>query len=346
MKKLVALLFIALFSVSAQALAAGQLSVFMWSEYMDPEIVKSFEARYDIKVKFDYYESNEEMMAKLQHGGLGLYDVIVPSTYAVAGLKKLDLVEPLNHDLLPNLKNLDRFFTEMEADPGNRYTVPYQWGTSGIGVRTQEAGRLKKSFGLLFDPNQDLGPFVLFDTGRDAIGSALKYLGYSLNSTNPKEIEEAARLLIETKKRPTFSGYDGGVGGLNKLMSGVVKAAQIYNGEGVRAHEEDKELHYILPEEGGEIWADLVAIPRKAPNLDNAHAFLNYLMEAEVAARVSNYNRYATPVEAAKAFIAKEDLNSPLMYPSADDLKNREYIKDLGAENRLYDEAWTLIKSR
>ena len=346
MKKALVLILGLLFAAAAPAHAAGQLSVFMWSEYMDPEIITAFEKKFDVKVRLDYYESNEEMVAKLQHGGLGLYDIIVPSTYTVASLKNLDLIEPLNHELLPNIKNLDPTFTTMTADPGNTYTVPYQWGTSGLGVRVKDISQVKKSFAILFDPAAEVGPFVVFDTARDAIGSALKYLGYSMNTTDPKQLEEASRLLVETKKRPTFIGFDGGVGGLNKIMSGIAKAAQVYNGEGIRAQEEDPELHYLLPEEGCELWIDVIAVPRRAPNSDNAHTFINYLMDPQVAAQLSTYNRYASPVEAAKAFIPEADLNNPVMYPSSDVFHNLEYIQDLGAANRLYDEAWTLIKTR
>ncbi|MDL2226955.1 spermidine/putrescine ABC transporter substrate-binding protein [Deltaproteobacteria bacterium OttesenSCG-928-M10] len=346
MKKTLVLVLGLLLVFAAPAFAAGQLSIFMWSEYMDPEIITAFEKEYDIKVRLDYYESNEEMVAKLQHGGLGLYDIIVPSTYTVASLRNLDLIEPLNHELLPNIQNLDPAFTAMTADPGNEYTVPYQWGTSGLGVRATDISQVKKSFAVLFDPAAEVGPFVVFDTARDAIGSALKYLGYSMNSTNPKELEEASRLLVETKKRPAFIGFDGGVGGLNKVMSGVARAAQIYNGEGIRAMDEDPQLHYFLPEEGGEIWTDLIAVPRRAPNSANAHAFINYLMTPEVAAQLATYNRYATPVAAAKPFIPESDLANPVMYPSPETLRNFEYLQDLGPANRLYDEAWTLIKTR
>lgn len=346
MKKHLVLVLGLLLALANPALAAGQLSIFMWSDYMDPEIITAFEKEHDVKVRLDYYESNEEMVAKLQHGGLGLYDIIVPSTYTMASLKNLDLIEPLNHELLPNIRNLDPAFAAMDADPGNKYTVPYQWGTSGLGVRATDISQVKKSFAIFFDPAAEVGPFIIFDTARDAIGSALKYLGYSMNATDPKEIEEASHLLIETKKRATFIGFDGGVGGLNKIMSGVARAAQIYNGEGIRAMDEDPQLHYLLPEEGGEIWTDLIAVPRRAPNSANAHAFINYLLSPEVAAQLATYNRYATPVAAAKPFIPEADLANPVMYPNPEVLQKFETLQDLGSANHLYDEAWTMIKTR
>ncbi|MDR2946519.1 MAG: spermidine/putrescine ABC transporter substrate-binding protein [Candidatus Adiutrix sp.] len=347
MKKLVTLLMVlALFSLSATALAAGKLTVFIWSEYMDPEIIANFEKKFDVEVRLDYYESNEEMVAKLQSGGLGQYDVIVPSTYIVPTLTQLKLIQPLNHALLPNMKNIDEPFTKMDVDPGNKLTIPYQWGLSGLIVRAPAGVELEASWKLLFDPASEVGSFIMFDTARDAIGSALKYLGYSFNSTDPKQIEEAVRLLAATKKRPAFLGFDGGVAGLNKVMSGIAVVAQVYNGEAVRGQEEDPGTRFVLPKEGVEIWTDLVAIPAQAPNLDAAHAFLNYLLEPEVSAQLATYNRYATPNAAAKAFIPETDLKNPSMYPDAETVSKAEYMEDLGPANRLYDEAWTMIKTQ
>lgn len=349
MKKIITLvLTVVLLGLCAPAWAAGTLTVFIWSEYMDPEIISGFEKKHDVKVRLDYYESNEEMVAKLDKGGgLGKYDIIVPSTYFLPGLTNLNLIQSLDHSRLPNLKNLDPAFVNTEYDPGNVYTVPYQWGTSGLVVRSSGSDEVKKTWKLLFDPSDKESRVIIFDTARDAIGSALKYLGYSLNSTNPKEIEEAIKLLSATKKRPAFLGFDGGVGGLNKVMSGFATVAQVYSGDAIKAREEeDAEVHYVLPEEGCEIWTDLLAIPRNAPNLDNAYAFINYLLEPEVGAKLATFNRYATPNAAARAFIPEEDLNNPVLYPKGPILEKMEYMKDLGPANRLYDEAWTMIKTQ
>ena len=347
MNKFVALLGSLLFVIisASPALAAGELTIFIWSEYMNPKVIQDFEDKYKVKVRLTYYESNEEMVAKLQSGGLGQYDLIVPSTYIIPSLKSLDLIQPLNHKLLTNIGNLDPTFSKLEADPGHKYTVPYQWGTSGIAVRSKDISKVKPSLGLLFDPKAEVGSFIIFDTARDAIGAALKYLGYSLNSTNIEEIKEAVALLIATKKRGTFMGFDGGVGGLNKVLGGAASAAQVYNGEAMRGQEEDPEIHYILPIEGAEIWTDLLAIPQKAPNLDNAHLFINYILEGKVGAELATYNNYATPNMASRAFVPKEDLENPVLYPDLTKHKGMEYIKDLGPDTRIYDEAWTAIKT-
>ena len=351
MKKILAVLGLFLVSVAAPALAApkDQLTIFIWSDYIDPAVVADFEKEAGIKVRLDYYESNEEMMAKLQGGGARQYDLIFPSTYFVPALKHQKLIQPLDHKRLPGLANLDPEFSKMlEEDPRHEFTVPYQWGTSGMVVRGEEAG--EDSWGLLFQPRAGSGKFIFFDTARDAIGSALKYLGYSLNSVNPKEIEEAMNLLLAAKARPEFFGFDSGVGGLNKVISGLAAAAQVYSGDVLQAQEEEEEenanIHLVLPREGFEVWTDLMALPAQAPNPEGAHAFIDYLLRPENGARVATYNRYATPNAAARAFISPEDLANPALYPPAELLEKAEYMKDLGPNNRLYDEAWVVIKSR
>jgi spermidine/putrescine transport system substrate-binding protein len=207
-------------------------------------------------------------------------------------------------------------------------------------------GEAEDGWELIFQPREGSGKFVLFDTARDALGSALKYLGYSLNSVNPKEIQEAMNLLTALKSRPEFFGFDSGVGGLNKVAGGLASVAQAYNGDALQAQEEDESLRFILPREGFEVWTDLMALPAQAPNPEAAHAFIDYLLRPEVGAQVATFTRYATPNAAARAFIPREDLENPAMYPPAELMEKAEYIKDLGPDNRLYDEAWTLIKNR
>ncbi|MDR2199324.1 MAG: spermidine/putrescine ABC transporter substrate-binding protein [Deltaproteobacteria bacterium] len=322
------------------------LTLFIWSEYIDEDLISEFERDHGVKVNMDWYESNEEMIAKLGTGREGVYDIIVPSTYSIPALKNLDLIQPLDRSLIPNMKNIADPFTSIEVDPGNLYTVPYQYGTSGLAVRAGDLSKVDPSWELLYDQDKVLGEIVLFDTARDALGSALKYLGYSLNTTNIEEIKKASELLIKVKGYPNFFSFDSGVGGLNKVMGGVAATAQVYNGEAVKAAKEDPELHYVTPKEGCEIWLDLLAIPKNAPNLEEAHEFLNFILEPQVGARLATFNNYATPNKAALPFIPKEDLENSGMYPTPAQMENMEYMKDLGPNNRLYDEAFNFVKSR
>jgi spermidine/putrescine transport system substrate-binding protein len=321
-----------------------QLNLFIWSEYMDPDVISDFEKKHNVKVRLDYYESNEEMIAKLQSGLKGAYDLIVPSTYFIPTLTNLGLVEPLDHKLLPNIGNLMPEFTKLDVDPGNKFSIPYQWGTSGLVVRSQEP--MNPSWKILFEPKANLGNFLIFDTARDALGSALKYLGHSANTTDLNQIQQAGQLLIETKKKPTFMGFDSGVGGLAKVVGQVATIAQVYSGEAIRSSKEEENISYLIPEEGCEQWLDVLAIPKGAPHPDVAHEFLNYLLEPEVAAKLASFNNYATPNAKAMAFIPDEDKNNPGMYPPENLKSKMEYFRDLGNDTRLYEETWTLVKSR
>ena len=326
--------------------APNEINVFIWSEYIDPEIPVDFEKATGIKVRMDLYESNEEMLAKLQAGGVSQYDIIVPSTYIITPLIKLDLLMKLDKSKLPNLKNLDPNFISQDFDKDNEYCVPYQWGTVGLMYRKDKITNYQNTWAFLFDTANDPGPFALIDSSREMIGIVLVYLGYEFNSTNPKELKEAIDLLAATKQRSNCLGFKGGVGGKNDVVAGVAYSAIVYNGDALRAVEEDPEnMDYIIPMEGSEIWMDSMCIPAKAPNPDGAHAWINYILDPEVGAKLSNWNQYATPNLAAKEFITPEDLKNPAIYPSAEMMKRLFYVEDLGKENRIIEEAWTRVKS-
>ncbi|MDR1050850.1 MAG: spermidine/putrescine ABC transporter substrate-binding protein [Deltaproteobacteria bacterium] len=323
-----------------------KLTIFIWSEYIDPDVITDFEKTRGVKVQMDFYESNEEMISALQTGRQGNYDIIVPTTYYLPALISLNLIQPLNKSLLPNIGNVDPFFANVDEDPGNLYTVPYQWGTSGLVVRGSNPEEFEDSWSLLFDPEVNKGNFILFDTARDVIGGALLYLGYSVNTTDPAQIKEAGDLLIATKNRPTFLSFNNGVDGLANVIGRVATIAQAYNGEAVKAAMEDPEIRYLIPREGCEIWLDVFAIPAASTNVETAHEFLNYLLEPKVAARMSSYSKYATPNARALEFIPKEDLENPGIYPPVEMREKMQYYKDLGGAGRLYEETWTFVKSQ
>ncbi len=329
--------------------AAGQeLKIFIWSEYMDEEnMPKAFEKATGIKVRLDLYESNEEMMAKLQAGGVSQYDIIVPSDYIMPSLINLKLIQPLDHSKIPNLKNLGKRFREVTFDPGNKYSVGWQWGTVGLMYdKTKVKDADASSWSILFDPKKDPGPFALIDSVREMMGITLLYLGYDFNSVNPKELKSAADLLVKTKKRKSCMGFKGGVGGKNDVVAGTAVAAIVYNGDAIQAIGEDpKRLSFTVPKEGSEIWLDNMCIPAKAPNPDAAHKWINWILDPKVGASLSNYNHYATPNEAAIPYLNKADLENPSVWPTPEIMKTLHFTKDLGKDNRIMDEAWTRVKS-
>jgi spermidine/putrescine transport system substrate-binding protein len=331
--------------VTASAWAQkNKLNVFIWSEYIDPKIISQFEKEFDCKVTVDLYEDNESMMAKLQGGGTALYDICVPSDYIIPALIKNRLIAPLRPENIPNMANIDPQFGNREYDPGNKYTAPYQWGTVGLYVRKDKDKPIDETWGLIFDPKKQAGSFLMIDDERAAFAAVLRYKGYSVNSVDKKQLKEARDVLLDAKKRSL--GFEGGVGGKNKVLAKVCKMAMVYNGDAVRGMKEDAETYFFVPREGGEIWLDNMCVPAKAPNREMGEKFINYILDAKIGAQLSNFNQYATPNKAALAFVHPEDLKNPAIYPPPDIMKVLEFVKDLGSKTPWYDELWTSIKSK
>ena len=320
------------------------LNLFIWSEYIDPKLIAVFEKQFDCKVNVDLYEDAESMLAKLQGGGAGLYDVVVPSDNLVPAMIKQNLLAPLRQDHIPNLKNLGEKFISPAYDPGNRYTVAYQWGTVGILARKSPGQKPPDSWACIFDPAKSAGPFMLIDSVRDQVGAALKMQGHSVNSVDPKELKAARDLCIAAKARSV--GFDGSVGVKNKILGKTAQVGIVYSGEGVRAAAEDTNIVYIIPKEGSVIWVDNLAVPAKAPHRDLAEKFLNFVLEARTGAQLSAYTQFATPNQAAREFIKPEDLANQAIYPAPEVMARLEFLNDLGSRLRLYDEIWTEIKTR
>ncbi|PAW76065.1 MAG: polyamine ABC transporter substrate-binding protein [Pedosphaera sp. Tous-C6FEB] len=343
MRSLLAALLFALGCASSAA-AEAKLNVFIWSEYLDPQVVKEFERQFACKVTVDVYEEAESMLAKLQGGGAALYDIVVPPDHLVPTMVKLGLLAPLRSANLPNLKNLDPKFASPPYDRGNKFSVAYQWGTVGLLVRPMAGKPVPETWGLVFDAKQQPGKFVLIDSVRDCLGAALKFQGHSLNSTEISHLKAARDLVIAAKQRA--AGFDGSVGAKNKVVAKSVAAAIVYSGEAARAITDDASLRYIIPREGSQIWVDNLCIPARAPHRDLAEKFINHVLDAKVGARLSNFLQFATPNAAARAFIKPEDLKNSAIYPPAEVMAKLEFLEDLGAKTKLYDEAWTQVKSR
>lgn len=321
-----------------------KMNLFIWSEYIDPEIISDFEKVHKCKVTVDLFEDNESMLAKLDGGGKALYDIVVPSDYIVTALRKKNLLAPLRKENIPNFKNIEEKFINPSYDPNNTYTVPYQWGTVGIYLRRKPGKEVDESWGILFDPKKHYGSFALMDSTRETLSAALKYLGQSVNSVDPKVLVQARDLLIDAKARAT--GFEGGVGGKNKVLAKGIDIAIAYNGDSVRGMIEDAETYYFVPKEGGEMWVDNLAIPVEAPHRDIAEKFINYILDPKVGAKLSNFNQYATPNRESLQYINPEDLKNKAIYPTPEVMAKLELLQDLGENTRMVDEIWTQVKSR
>ncbi|MGH9316944.1 MAG: ABC transporter substrate-binding protein [Thermoanaerobaculia bacterium] len=319
-----------------------KLNVYIWSEYLPKEVIDEFTKRTGIAVRYDLYDSNEPVLEKLQ-SGVADYDIVVPSDYMVRILIQLKLLRPLDKARLKNLGNLDPRFLDTSFDPKNAYSVPYVWGTTGFGYnRTKAAGPLD-TWAPLFEPSNK-GQILMLDDMRECFAVALKYLGHSLNATDPAVLKQAAELL--KKQKALVKTYNSG-DYENILASGDVVFAHGYNGQLAKLVRRDpQKFGYVLPKEGATIWMDSVCIPARARNVDSIYAFLDYILEAEVNAQIVNGISYASANVPARKFIQPAVLNDPAIYPSESALARCEFLEDIGEATTLLDRYWTEIKAQ
>ncbi|HEV7364883.1 MAG TPA: spermidine/putrescine ABC transporter substrate-binding protein, partial [Gemmatimonadales bacterium] len=255
------------------------LHVYNWSDYIADKTVPDFEKEFGVKVTYDTYESNEEMVAKLQAGATG-YDIVVPSGYIVPVMVATDLITPINKKYITNFNNLSPIFQNLPTDPGNKYTVPWQWGTSGIAYRSDKVKAPVDSWAV-FQDKQYAKKMTMMDDGREVIGSQLRYRGHSLNSTNPAELKQAKADSVAAKKN--LKAYISAPVKA-QLISGDVWISQLWNGDTTQAKAEQPKLAYVIPKEGCTIWGDSMCIPKSAPNKRAAHEWMNYILRPEVGA--------------------------------------------------------------
>ncbi|MEA5418833.1 spermidine/putrescine ABC transporter substrate-binding protein [Spirulina sp. CCNP1310] len=317
------------------------LSIYNWSTYIDPDVITQFEQEYDVRVQYDTYESNDALLAKIQPGNPG-YDIIVPTSDFVEGMAAQGLLKPLNHDNIPNLANVDPAFLDTPFDPGNQYSVPYQWGTAGIGYNIEATGEEITSWAQMFDP-KFAGKVALLEDSRAMLGVVLIALGKNPNTTDPAEIKAAVDYIVEHKDVVATFAPDTGQDLLNQ---GEVAIAVEWSGDVFQVMEENENIRYVIPEEGTIVWTDNLAIPTGARNPEMAEKFINFILEPEIGAKVSNYVKFGSPNKAAieQGLIAEEDLNNPGIYPSPETFNNLEYAQELGGDTQLFDDAWTELK--
>ncbi len=336
---------------------ADQLSVYNWADYIDEDLLKQYEAEYGVKIIYDTFASNEDLLAKLQAGATG-YDVIVPSDYMVAQMIELGLLAEIDLNKVPNFANIDPDFKNAPFDPGNQHCVPYQWGTTGIAYRAGHPyfdENPPDSWAYLFDPEllaqyADGGINVLNDQ-RELIAAALFYLGYSPNSTERTQLEEARDLIVRAKPYwKTFNSedYDDSL-----LIADEVVLSQSWSGDAANAYwstysdeTEDGNWYYAIPQEGAVKWMDNICVTASSPRRDTALHFINYLLDAENGAAITNFTYYASPNEAAKAYIEPDILSDPGIYPPAEVEAKLQWLTELGDGLFTWDEMWTAIKGQ
>lgn len=336
---------------------AEELSVYNWDDYIDEDLLAAYEDEYGVKIIYDTFASNEDLLAKLQAGATG-FDVIFPSDYMVSQMIELDLLAEIDTGEMPNFANISDDFKDAPFDPGNAHCVPYQWGTTGIGYR---AGyeffeeNEPDSWAYLFEPElleqySDGGINVLNDQ-RELMAAALFYQGHSPNSRDEAELSAARDLILAAKPYwKTFNSedYDDTL-----LTPDEVVLSQGWSGDVATAYwntydeeTEDGNWYYAIPNEGAIKWLDNICITAASERYDTAVHFVNFLMDPENAAAVTNFTYYASPNEAATEFIDAEVLEDPSIYPPDDVFARLQWLEEVGDAVFLYDEMWTAIKGQ
>ena len=321
-----------------------KLVVYNWGEYIDPEVLTIFEEETGINVVYEEFETNEILYPKVSSGAIA-YDVVCPSDYMIQRMIENDLLTEINFDNIPNIKNIGKQYMEQsrQFDPENKYSVPYCWGTVGILYNKTMVDEPVDSWSILWNPKYK-DNILMQDSVRDAFGATLKYLGYSLNSTDLDELTEAKNLLIEQK--PLVQAYvidqvrDKMIG--NEAALGV-----IYSGEAIYTQKENPNLEYVIPKEGSNIWIDSWVIPKNAEHKENAEKFINFLCRPDIALMNFEYITYSTPNEAAKELIEDESIrNSEIAFPDLSKYDNLETFQYLGTEaDQVYGDLWNKVKS-
>ncbi|MFD2609981.1 spermidine/putrescine ABC transporter substrate-binding protein [Deinococcus taklimakanensis] len=324
------------------------LRLFMWSDYIDPDIVKAFEKREGVQVVIDTFESNESMLAKLQGGGAS-YDLATPSNYVVQTMVRAKLLQPMGQETLKNFGNVAPGFLNPGFDPGNVYTVPYQFAATGLAYSTARFTPPEESWKLIFGPT-DTVKFTLLDDPREVIGAALKYLGYSVNTDQVGELRAARDLLRRTVAKKGFDSFAGGPEIRNKLLAGQVDLGQIYVGDLLQGAAEDERLKVFLPREGTTISTDTLVLLRGSPNPALARKFVDWVLDPETSAAISNYTYYGNPNARAQALLDPFLKTQKAFNPTTDDFRSGrvEFIEELprGTTPRIYDRIWTDLKTR
>ena len=319
-----------------------RLTVFNCYDYIDPDVLDLFEEETGAKIDYVNYTTNEEMYTKLEAGAAS-YDVIFPSDYMIERLIAEDRLETLNLDNIPNRAGLIDWLKNTDYDPDGSYSVPYMWGTFGIIYNTDLVSGEIDSWDALFD-EQYAGSVFMMNSQRDTIGLALKKLGYSMNSRDEGELEQAKDLLIEQKQKGIPAGYmldeikD-------KMVGNEAALAVVYSGDALYAMNKNDKLNYVVPKEGSNVWVDGMCIPKGSANKECAEAFINFMCREDIAKMNMDYITYSTPIQAVADGLQTEDERAyAVMNPSDDVISRCEFFHDITDCMDLYEQVWMEIR--
>jgi spermidine/putrescine transport system substrate-binding protein len=324
----------------AGAAKAEELHVYAWSGELPQPVIDDFQKETGIEVVTDTFDSNESMIAKLEAGAAG-YDLVNPSQYAVQILVKKGLLQELDHGKIPGVANLSPVFQSVSYDEGNKHALPYLWGTTGFAYNSDCVKEPISSWKSLWDEKYK-GRIYMLDNMLAAYIAGLQVNGFKASTSDAGEIAKATQTLIDQKK--LLAGYNS-TNFPDLVSSGEACIVEAWSGNVIQAMATNPKVHYVLPDEGGTKWIDSYAIAKGAPNPEAAYKFLNYLLRPEVSAKVTELSKVATTNEKAKALLPAEISGNAAIYPPEDKLAKADFILDVGAAMKYYQDGWTKVKS-
>ncbi len=332
-------------AVAALALASCSrpkevLHIFNWADYIKPELIQRFEQEHNCRVVIDTFDSNESMYNKLKAGATG-YDIIFPSSYMVDLMAEQNMLQPLDHNLLPNLVHIDEELMQYATDPQFVHSAPYMMSNAGIAYRADKVENVTPTWAM-FDRADLKGRMTLLNDYRETIGAALKFLGFSLNTTDDGELAQARDVVIRWKKniaKLESEQYKNGI------ASGEFLLVHGYNGDLMQVIQEDEDVTYILPQEGVSISCDHMVVPTAARAVPLAHAFINFLLDPKVAAENTEFVYFLSPNKSSYEYLSDDIKEDPAVFVPDEILDHSEVIKYLGADDAKYRAIWDAIKA-
>jgi len=318
----------------------SEVRVYTWSEYIAEHLIEVFKMNTGINVIYDTYESTDEMRAKVTPGQSG-YDVVMVTDYMIPEFVELGLLAEVDTALLPNTIHLDDKFKNPDYDPGNKHSMPYLWGTTGLGWNSAKVADMK-SWADIFEPakvQRYSKTVTMLDDMRETIGAAMKYLGYSLNDLDEGHLNEAKQVLLAQK--PYLAKYTGALEYIPGLSGGRFMISHAYSGDAFVAQADNPDIRYTIPEEGCTLWVDNMTVLKDAPHPIAAHAWINYILDPTVMAIISNVRYYANPNKDSVPFLNTDVAEDPAIYPPEDVYKKLEIMKPVTPEEmEKYQRVW------
>lgn len=332
---------LALSFMATSAQAGGQLSIYHWFEYIPQELLDKFSAEHDVEVTMDTYDSNEAMLASLKAGKLGSYDVAVPGDYMVEIMASQGMLDTFMRSELSNFGNISKQWVDVGFDMGRKSSIPYQWGSTGFSVNTSVYKGDINTTDIIFNPPAELkGKINVLDSQGEVMALAAIHMGIPQCSTDRDELKDLNDMLQAAKANWASFGSDIAK---DVLVSGDAAAGMIYNGFSAKAREENSDVTYAFPKQGYVVWMDNVVLLKDAPNRDNAIKFLNFMLEPENAAAVSNYAQYTPGVDGAAPYLDAAVTGAPELNPPAD--QPGQFVQACAEDvQKVYDTIWTNLK--